>query len=53
MNNEQLLIAFVQGAKWWEYITQEATMWQSDQDRALLEANRRLASGTLGTEDTP
>jgi hypothetical protein len=50
MEGQDLLIAFVQGAKWWEFITHEATMWQSDQNRALEEAKQRLENGTLGKE---
>lgn len=33
--------AFIAGAKWWEYESRGATMWQSDQDRAQAEAERR------------
>ena len=46
-----LVSAFVQGAKWWEYHKEGATMWQSDQGLALTEAERREASGSLGVND--
>ena len=38
--------AFVAGAKWWEYHSTGATMWQSDQRLAEDEATRRYASNT-------
>ena len=44
---ERLLLAFVDGAKWWEYRETGATMWQSDQRGAYLVAEERLAAGTL------
>jgi len=47
MDNE-LIIAFIQGAKWWEYYKEDATMWQSDQDLAEAEALRRFENDTLG-----
>jgi len=40
--------AFIQGAAWWEWHKEGATMWQSDRALALEEAERRAASGTLG-----
>jgi len=43
-----LLYAFVQGAKWWEYEKEGATMWQSDQELAWKTAECRLAAGVLG-----
>ena len=46
--NDKLSVAFVQGAKWWEYYSQGATMWQSDQRLAEEEATTRLERGTLG-----
>ena len=53
MNNDrsdnELLIAFVQGAQWWEYYTTGATMWRSDQDLAERQAEERLKNETLGT----
>ena len=33
--------AFLAGAKWWEFESQKATMWQSDQWRVWEEAERR------------
>lgn len=45
---DELIIAFVQGAKWWEYLKTGATMWPSDRDQAELEAKIRAADGTLG-----
>lgn len=45
-----LLIAFIQGAKWWEYAKTGATMWQSDQKKASDEAERRLRDGSLGND---
>jgi hypothetical protein len=44
---ELLLGAFVQGAKWWEWESTRATMWQSDQNKAFEEAKRREQNGTL------
>lgn len=43
-----ILIAFVQGAAWWEYHQTKATMWQSDRRLAEEEAMRREENGTLG-----
>jgi formylmethanofuran dehydrogenase subunit E len=43
-----LVWAFLNGAKWWEYVSTGATMWQSDQNRAMQEALRHEAEGTLG-----
>ena len=43
-----LMIAFVQGAQWWEWYKENATMWTSDRDRAEQAAKSRLADGTLG-----
>jgi len=33
--------AFVAGAKWWEFHSTGATMWQSDVTIAEIEANKR------------
>ena len=33
--------AFAQGAKWWEFHKTQATMWQSDQQIAEEEADKR------------
>jgi len=38
---EDLELAFVAGAKWWEWHKEHATMWPVDQDLALAEAQRR------------
>ncbi len=43
-----LVVAFIQGAKWWEWKQTGATMWQSDQNEALEEAEGRERRGTLG-----
>lgn len=43
-----LVIAFVQGAQWWEYRTTAWTMWQSDATLAEAEAARRIQGRTLG-----
>ena len=43
-----LIVAFVQGAKWWEYKSTGATMWPSDRDEAEAEAVDRAKRGTLG-----
>ena len=47
-HDEALMVAFVQGAKWWEYQKTSATMWNSDQDLADAESEKRLVKGTLG-----
>jgi hypothetical protein len=46
--NDKLIIAFVQGAKYWEERSTGATMWQSDQALCAEEAERRLQNDTLG-----
>lgn len=46
----ELVVAFIQGAQWWEWHKEKATMWQSDQGLALQEALRRLKGGTLGKD---
>ncbi len=43
-----LVIAFLQGAKWWEWYKENATMWQSDQKMAILKAQKLLKAGELG-----
>ncbi|CAB4140634.1 hypothetical protein UFOVP398_59 [uncultured Caudovirales phage] len=47
-DGERLVIAFVQGAKWWEFEKTGATMWQSDQAIATVAARERLKRGALG-----
>jgi len=37
--------AFVDGAKWWEFHKEGATMWQSDQRLAEEEAEKRYPGG--------
>lgn len=46
--DESLIIAFVQGAQWWEYHKTTFTMWQTDTFIAEEEAARRLKGDTLG-----
>ena len=46
--SDKLIIAFAQGAQWWEYFSRGATMWNDDRRLAEEEAERRLANGTLG-----
>lgn len=43
-----LVVAFVQGAKWWEYYKTKFTMWPSDRRLAEKEALKRQENGTLG-----
>jgi len=38
--------AFVEGAKWWEYKSTGATMWQSDVRAAEAEAEMRYPKGS-------
>ena len=45
---DALIIAFTQGAQWWEHYKTGATMWASDRDIAEAEAKTRTANGTLG-----
>ena len=47
-SDDELLIAFVQGAQWWEWHKTGATMWQSDRDLAERQAEERLKNETLG-----
>ena len=42
--------AFADGAKWWEYQREGATMWPADQDRAWVEAEKRY-NERPGAED--
>ena len=44
--------AFVQGAQWWEYHKEGATMWGSDSQLAWEEAHKMEKNGTLG-KDSP
>lgn len=45
--------AFVDGAKWWEYTSAGATMWQSDQTKAEAEAVRRYGEPEDGKSWLP
>ena len=45
---QALIVAFIQGAKWWEWHKEGATMWQSDQLLAEEEALKRERNKTLG-----
>ncbi len=42
-----LIIAFVDGAKWWEWYCKHATMWASDRALAEAEAARRYPGPEL------
>jgi len=53
ISEEALVIAFVQGAKWWEWYKECATMWPSDRDLAEAAAQARLNDGTLGKKVNP
>jgi len=39
-----IIKAFIAGAKWWEYHSTESIMWQSDQNLAMIEAIKRYGS---------
>ena len=41
-------IAFVQGARWWQYYQNGATAFPSEVNEMEAEASRRQAAGTLG-----
>lgn len=45
---ERLIIAFVQGASWWEYHETNFTMWSNSRNLIEKEALKRLENGTLG-----
>ncbi len=45
--------AFLDGAKWWEYVSRHGTMWQSDQNRAAAEAERRYPNGVYDPTPAP
>lgn len=42
--------AFVMGAKWWEFHSTGATMWQSDRNIAEVEADKRYPNGKIPEE---
>ena len=44
---DDLRRAFVAGAKWWEYESTGATMWNSDVNKAEKEAGFRYPGGRL------
>lgn len=46
-----LCVAFVHGARWWEWKLRGATMWQSDQDDAANAAQKRIDRCTLGVNE--
>ena len=41
--------AFVAGAMWWEWASTGFTMWASDQDKAIAEADRRYTKAGTST----
>lgn len=48
-HRKALVQAFLQGAKWWEWVvTKGFTMWPSDQREAIKMAEAKLRNGTLG-----
>lgn len=51
-HQERLIIAFVQGAKYWEFARTASTMWQSDQNKCSETAQAMLNSGTLGKSES-
>ena len=44
---DDLRRAFVAGAKWWEYRSRKATMWNSDITIAEIEADKRYPEGKV------
>ncbi len=45
---DALIVAFVQGAQWWEWRKTGATMWASDRNEAEYVAEIKASTGTLG-----
>ena len=45
---DALIVAFVQGAQYWEYLRAGCTMWSDDRDMMERAAIERLSNGTLG-----
>jgi hypothetical protein len=45
---DALIVAFVQGAQWWEFHKTGATMWASDRNNAERQAKTMANNGTLG-----
>ena len=48
ISEKRLMIAFIQGAKWWEWKKTGGTMWPSDEDVAGSEAAKLIKAGHLG-----
>ena len=46
--DEELIAAFVQGAKWWEFCQAGATLWPSDRAAAEKAAAELFKRGELG-----
>ena len=44
----QLIRAFVDRVRWWEFTQEGATLWPEDRNIAESEAEKRLARGNLG-----
>jgi len=49
--DDRLCRAFVEGAKWWEWLQTDATMGSAGQHAAMDEAEARIARGTLGASE--
>lgn len=47
---EREAVAFVKGAKYWEYHSMGGTMWQSDQALIVQEAERRYGYNAMKGE---
>ena len=47
-SDNELLAAFVQGAKWWEWYRTGGAMRRVDEDIACRQAEERLKNETLG-----
>jgi len=50
-SDNELLAAFVQGAKWWEWYRTGGSMRKVDKDIACRQAEERLENGTLGLSE--
>ena len=50
---DDLRRAFVRGAKWWEYESRGATMWQSDQRKAEVAAEAKYPNGAVRPAGAP
>lgn len=46
--DDRLIIAFVQGAQWWQYHKNGSTAFSSERHEMEGEAERLLKEGTLG-----